>query len=93
MVRNRQVVQQSFTFLGELKENLAVIFFRWHSFHGVVICQPVYQLHGAVMADQHPRGELADSGLYSVRQTFDGQQKLVLLRFDSAGARLVFAEP
>jgi len=55
--------------------------------------QPVHQFHCAVMADEHARGEFSNGGLHTVRQAFDGQQKLVLLRLDSGGARLVFAEP
>jgi hypothetical protein len=55
--------------------------------------QPVHQFNRAVMANQHARGEFANGGLHAIRQAFDGQQKLVLLRLDSAGARLVFAEP
>jgi hypothetical protein len=45
------------------------------------------------MADEHPRGQFADGGLHAVWQALDGQEKLVLLGFDPAITRLVFAEP
>jgi len=70
-----------------------VINFAGHALDRAVFRQPVHKFHRAVMADEHPRGQFADGGLYAVGQTFDRQEKLVLLWLDSAGARLVFAEP
>ena len=70
-----------------------MIIFPGNTLHRAVFCQPVNKFHRTVMADQHPRGQFADSGLHAVWQAFDCQEKLVLLRLDSAATRLVFAEP
>jgi hypothetical protein len=92
MVCNRQVVQQTFPFWGKPKENFTVIIFPGNAPHCAVFCQPVYKFYGTVMADEHPRGQLADRGLHAVWQAFDCQEKLVLLWLDSANTRLVFTE-
>jgi hypothetical protein len=85
-------VQERFPLLREPNEDLAVILFCRRAFHYAVFGQPVNKFHGAVMANQHPRGEFANGGLHAVGQALDGQQELVLLRLDPAGTRLVFAE-
>jgi hypothetical protein len=45
------------------------------------------------MPDEHPRGQFADGWLDALWEALDCQEKLVLLRLDSAGTRLVFTEP
>ncbi len=54
--------------------------------------QPVCQFNRAVMLDLQALGKQADGGVRGSRQSFDGQQRLVLLRFDSGSARGLFAQ-
>ena len=48
-----------------------MIIFSGNTLHCAVFCQPVNKFHRTVMADEHPRGQLADSGLHAVWQAFD----------------------
>lgn len=93
MVCNRQVVQLRFPFWGKPKQHFTMVIFSGDTLHRAVFCQPVNKFHRTVMANEHPRGQLADSWLHAVWQAFDGQEKLVLLRLDSVTTRLVFTEP
>ena len=93
MVCNRQVVQLRFPFWGKPKENFTMIIFPGNTLHRAVFCQPVNKFHRTMMADEHPRSQLADCGFHAVWQAFDCQEKLVLLGFDPPITRLVFAEP
>jgi len=80
-------------FLREPNENFTVIRFRRYTLHHSVLRQPVYQLNGAVMANQHSQCEFTNGRFNAIWQAFDGQQELVLLRLDSVCACLIFAEP
>ena len=93
MVRNRQAVQQLFPLICEPNMHFTLICFRRYPLHHSVLRQPVHQFNGAVMTNQHPRCELANSRFNAIRQAFDCQQELMLLRLNSVGARLIFAKP
>ena len=93
MMRNRQAMQQCLTLLRKPNKHFAVIRLRRHPLYRSVLCQPAHQFNSAVMTNKHPRRELAYRGLRSIRQAFNGQQKLMLLRLDSMSVRLILAEP
>ena len=93
MVRNRQAVQQCLPTLREPNQHFTVIFICRNPLDNSMLRQSVDQLNGAMMANQHPRCELSNRGLHTIRQAFDGQQELVLLRLDSMSTCLIFAEP
>ena len=67
-----------------------MIIFPGNTLHRPMFCQPVNKFDCTVMADEHARCQLADSGLHAVWQAFDCQEKLVLLRLNSVTTRLVF---
>src|SRR5437870_7383139 len=54
--------------------------------------EPVGELHGAVMLELHSLRQDADRRFESFRQSLDGHQKLVLLRFNARLSRRGLAE-
>jgi hypothetical protein len=93
MVRNRQAVQQCLSTLREPNQHFTVICICCNPLDYSMLRHPVYQLNGAVMANQHSRCEFANGRFNAIWQAFDGQQELVLLRFYSVCPCLVIAEP
>lgn len=56
-----------------------------------MLLQSIHELDGAVMLNLQTFGEQPDGGVGLGRQSFDGEQRLILLRFDSGGTRGLFA--
>ena len=55
-------------------------------------CQAVYQFHCAVVLDLQACGKLSDQGPRALRQAFQGQQQLMLLRLQPRAACGLLAE-
>jgi hypothetical protein len=60
--------------------------------HRSLLHETVNQFHHAVMAKAEPVREGCDRGAGFFGQAFDGEEKLVLLRFNVTGASGFFAE-
>jgi hypothetical protein len=54
--------------------------------HRAALDHPINQLHGAVVQNLKPVGELPDRRPGAFGQSFDGKQQLVLLRLESMAA-------
>jgi hypothetical protein len=54
--------------------------------------QPIHQFDGAVMLDLQPLREHADGGVFRAGQTFNGEQRLKLLRLDAGSVRRLVAQ-
>ena len=86
-----QRMQQPFAGRGQTDVDLATVFCRYAPHDRSTLAQTVDQLNGAVMPDLQPGGQLADGGYDLRRQSCDREQKLVLLRFKTVGARRFLA--
>ncbi len=75
----------------EAQENLPAILSPADSLQKAVRLQPVRQLNRAVMLDLQALGKQSDGGVAGSRQSFDRQQRLILLRLDSRRASGLFA--
>lgn len=82
-------------FLGaprEAQENLPAIPSSADSFQKAMCLEPIRQFNCAVMLNLQALGKQADGGIRRNGQSFDGKQRLILLRLDSGGARSLFAQ-
>jgi len=77
---------------GQLNDDFAAILAAVDSRDGAASFETVHQLDGAVMFELEAGGEFTDGGPASLRQATDGEEELVLLGLDAAGARLLLAE-
>jgi hypothetical protein len=85
-------MQHCFASLRESNQHFTMIRIGCNPLDYSMLGQPVDQLNGAVVANQHSRRELSNRGFHAIRQAFYCQQELVLLRLDSVRARLIFTE-
>ena len=87
-----ELAQDAFTFLGQCEEHLTAIFRVAPPLHETLFFKPVDEFDGGVMNDLKTAGDFSDAGGNVRRHAFDGQQQLVLLRFNAGFARRTFAE-
>ena len=88
----RQLAQHSLAARRQVNQHLAVVLRAAASPCQASLLQPVKKLHGAVMLNLEPLGQVADRGWRSTGQPLHGQQQLVLLRLESRGASRLLAE-
>lgn len=62
-----------------MNQNLAPVLGIWLAFDEASGFQPIGQLHNRVMPQDQPAGQLADSRPFSLRQSLESQQGLMLL--------------
>src|SRR5690349_4918842 len=90
---DREFLQQLLAARRELEQDLAAVVFAAAAFHQVTPSQTVHQFHCTVMLDLQALGKLANATAAIFRQTFQGQQEQVLLRFQAGRPRSLLAEP
>jgi hypothetical protein len=84
-------VKRGFALARELQQDSAAILAGGRAFEQAVFFQAIREFNDGVVFKTELRGELLNGGLGFVRETCDGQEKLVLLRLQSFGAGCVFA--
>ena len=92
-MHSRQVPQFGFAFPGQVNGYLSPIAIAGATaLDQMALFQPVKQANGAVMANQEMSCKTANRRSVIVGEGLDGQQHLVLVRFQSLGASGLFTE-
>jgi hypothetical protein len=91
-VRQRELPKQRGACRSQLHDHLAAVRFAPRTRHGSERFEAVHKLHGAVMTQAQTASQLADGGAPALWQPSNGQQQLMLLRFEAVGSRLSFTE-
>ena len=69
--------------MGELHQNIPPVVGGSQSAYETLFDESVDELDGAVMLQLHSFGQRANGGLDTFGQTFNGEEQLMLLRFDA----------
>ena len=77
---------------SEFNQDFTTILIAGPASYRAMFHQAVHKLHGAVMTEAKSLGKCCDGGTDSLGQSFDGKQKLMLLRFDGLGSSGFVAE-
>ena len=91
-MRQRNALELPFASRRELNKNLPPIHPAARAPHQPAFLQAIHQFDGAVMLDLKPLRKNADGRFLRGRNTFDGKQRLVLLRLKSRCPRVAFTE-
>lgn len=91
-MRKRDLAKNFLPASGEPQQDLAPIFAAARSFQKAVGFQAINELDGAVVLDLQAFGEDADGGVVGSGQSFDGEERLILLRLNSGGAGGLLAQ-
>ena len=90
---NRYSGQDRLSFRGQLDQNAATIVRILMPLDQSACDRAIHQLNGAVMLDQQPIGDVANSGwLLGAGEAAQGEQELVLLRLEPDGMRGTLAK-
>ena len=92
-MRGGKFGQHFFTASRQRELNLTPVILSRLTFQKAIRHQPVYQPNRAVMPYLQALGQFANRDAIAFRKTFDGEQRLMLLRSDSRCMRGVLAEP
>ncbi len=84
-------MKDSLALSGQTNPNFAPIPGGGLTNDGAAVREAIDQFDGAVMAELEAIGKLADGGEFSRGESFDGQEKLMLLRLDAVGAGGILA--
>ena len=76
-------MEQFFTVPREFDQHFAAVLVAVPANHRPVLHEAIDQLHRTVMAQAEPLRKRPYSGTSPLGQSFHGEKKLVLLRFDS----------
>ena len=79
----RQLLKKRFTFMGELHQNIPAVIGGSQSAYETLFDEPVDEPDGAVMLQLHSFGQRANGGFDTVGQSSNGEEQLMLLRFDA----------
>jgi hypothetical protein len=85
-------MQQRFAVSREFDQDLSLIFMAVSSTYRAALHQPVYEFNRAVVTKTELLRKRSNGWAGTLRQSFDSQEHLVLLRLDSLGASCFFAE-
>jgi hypothetical protein len=91
-VSHGETPQDSAAFGSEADPDFATVLLAGMAFDQAGMLHPVHQLDRAVMLDEQPRCDFADSRVGILRQAVDGEQSLMLLRLDAVFLRGGLAE-
>jgi len=86
-----QFVENAFTRGGKANKDFTAVVGCGLARNGAALDHAIDEFDGTVMTDLKPGGKLADGGEFSDGQSFDGEEKLMLLRLDAVGAGSFFA--
>jgi hypothetical protein len=92
MVIKREFAQDPLAFCGQLEQYLPAVIAVALSLNVATLCKPVGKFNGAVRFDLQPLGEHANSWDLVFWQSLNGQQELMLPRFDARFSRCILAE-
>jgi hypothetical protein len=91
-VQKRQLLEDLLTMRSQLDQDFAPVVLAVAAQNSATFDQTIDQFHCAVMAETQTFRQSFDCRTSASRQTFQGQQKLVLLRLNAVQARRLFAE-
>ena|SRR5437763_1557143 len=91
-MRDRELTEQRPPGRCKAQPDLAFVFGPRTPLDHAGALEPVYQLHSAVMLQEHPRCDLANRRLGALGKAVHRKQKLMLLRLDPVFFRRGFAE-
>lgn len=77
---------------GEPHQHFAAVVLAGDALDGAGGFETVHKLDGAVMLEEHPQSQFADSGFGAFRQALEREQKLMLLGLNAALFSRGFAE-
>jgi len=89
--QNGELVQQFFTMRSKFYKDFTAVLFAVPACHPSALHEAVNQLNRTVMAKTKSLRKRTHGGTSSLGQSFDGEQELVLLRFDALGPGDFFA--
>jgi hypothetical protein len=87
-----KVAQDFFTFWGQGKQDFAGVFLAFLTAYVTSGGKTIDQFNRAVMADLKAFSQIADTGTGVGGEALQGEEELVLTRFETGGARGLFAE-
>ena len=82
----RQLLKKHFAFMGELHQNISAVIGGSQSAYEALFDESVDEPDGAVMLQLHSFGQRANGGFDTVGQASNGEEQLMLLRFDAGRA-------
>jgi hypothetical protein len=88
----REIPQRLLPLWGEANKHLPLIGLTPAALDETTLGEPIDEFDRAVMRDLEPLGQRADGRFPSLRQTFHGQEQLVLLGFKARSTRSLFTE-
>src|SRR5215831_11561808 len=88
-----EFTQYSFAATCELQQHLAPVLRAALAVHQPPSFQAVHQFDRTVMLNLQALGNSRDFGTHIARQTLEGEEKLVLTRFQTGSASGSFTEP
>ena len=91
-MRKRDLAEYFFATPCKAQQDLAAIPAIPHPLQEAMRLEAVHELDGAVMLNLKAFGKQADRGAGRSRQSLNGKQRLILLRFDTRGARRLLAQ-
>lgn len=91
-VVRRQEREDASTLGGDSQQHLSPILAAALAHHEASAFELVDQRDGGVVLHAQPLGDRANRGPRSLRQALQGQEKLVLLRFDAGSSRRLLTE-
>jgi hypothetical protein len=90
-VQNRKPMQQVLAVRREFYQDLAMIIISVPAPQCTALNQTIDKFHRTVMAKAELARERSNRGADALGQTFDGQEELMLLRFDAPGSGYLLA--
>src|SRR5690242_18721754 len=91
-MQHRKLAEQFFAERREFQQDFTAIVLTRPAHDRTPVGQSVHKLNRAVMAKAQPRCYCSNGWARSFRQPLDCQQKLMLLRLNTAGSRSLFTE-
>jgi hypothetical protein len=85
-MQNRKLMQQSLAVRRDFYQHLAMVIISVPAPQGTAFNETVDKLHGTMMAKAELARERSNCGADTLGQSFDGQEQLMLLRFDASGS-------
>lgn len=91
-VAGGEAAEQRFAARGQFEVDAATIDARGKAAHELAADEAINETHDAMMAKLQPLGQFADGGRVTAGKALDGEQRLMLLRRETGGARRFLAE-